>query len=148
KAGTMPTVVFEKTLYSLKKGGTMTNQELDNDAEAQLETELESFTGTENYYQHWLRLVFTDGVKYLAEKAGAYWLIDAIASWQAEIQEADREFELWELIVNPDSSAVLECRRDSGEPAIVSQKIDYTDFPLKSIKLYVQNGVLMLPSEY
>jgi hypothetical protein len=95
-----------------------------------------------------LRLNFTDGIKYLAEKAGAYWLIDAIASWQPELNESDREFQLWELTVNSDNGALLECRRDSGQPAIVTQKIDYTDFPLPSIKLFVQNGVLLLPSEY
>jgi hypothetical protein len=126
----------------------MKTNETDNTDRETLATELASFTGTECYYKHWLRLNFTDGIKYLAEKAGAYWLIDAIASWQPELNESDREFQLWELTVNSDNGALLECRRDSGQPAIVTQKIDYTDFPLPSIKLFVQNGVLLLPSEY
>ena len=45
------------------------------------ESDLSQFIGTENYYRHWTgHGVYTDGVKYLAEKAGAYWLIDAILS--------------------------------------------------------------------
>jgi len=28
------------------------------------------------------------------------------------------------------------------------QAIPYTDFPLEEMKIWVQNGVMMLPSEY
>src|ERR1039458_7739091 len=49
----------------------------------ELEQCLRYFTGTEEYHRHWMRrITFTDGVKFLAEQAGAYWLIDLIASWQ------------------------------------------------------------------
>lgn len=45
--------------------------------------DLSPFTGTEHWYKHWLGgLLYTDGVKYVADQAGAYWLIDAIASYQ------------------------------------------------------------------
>ena len=44
---------------------------------------LDCFTGTENYYR-WSVLfpdvVLTDGAKYLAEAADAYWLMDLLAS--------------------------------------------------------------------
>jgi len=43
---------------------------------------LDGFSGTENYYQHSSRLVYTDGVKHLVENAGAYWLLDIISSYQ------------------------------------------------------------------
>ena len=50
---------------------------------AEIETALTSFYGTENYYQHRLSgLVYTDGVKFVAEHCEAYWLIDAIGSFQ------------------------------------------------------------------
>ncbi len=45
------------------------------------QAELAQFTGTEQYYKHLGGLVYTDGVKYLAEKAGSYWLLDIIASY-------------------------------------------------------------------
>ena len=108
-----------------------------------MQTDLTGFTGTENYYQHWLkRGVYTDGVKYLAEKAGAYWLLDAIFSYHRS-----EPFQIWTLKVN-DSHATLEMREDTGAPIKVRQEIEFTDFPLKEVKLYLIDGVLLLPSEY
>jgi len=45
------------------------------------EADLAQFTGSEQLYRHSLvkRFCYTDGVKYIAERAGAYWLIDEIA---------------------------------------------------------------------
>ena len=110
--------------------------------------ELEQFGGTINYYRHPLGIIFTDGVKYLAEKAGAYWLIDAIASWQIEEKVRTYPFQLWELKVNENQTATLTMREDTGEPEIVRQEIPFTDFPLEYQKLYLVDKVLMLPSEY
>ena len=110
--------------------------------------DLEQFTGTEKYYKHWLNgIVFTDGVKYLADKAGAYWLIDAVASYQTK-KIAAVPFQVWELTVNPDKTAVLTMKEDSDFPALVTQRIPYTDYPMPKIKLWLSNRVLMLPSEY
>ena len=112
---------------------------------------LEQFTGTENYYQHWLGIHYTDGVKYLADEAAAHWLIDAIASWQSSPQvKQDRmlqEIQFWKLRVNSDQSATLTCERDSDDVAL-TQEIEFTDFPLEEVRLYLSNGVLLLPSEY
>jgi hypothetical protein len=109
---------------------------------------LAQFTGTEHYYKNFLGLLYTDGVQYLAETAEAYWLIDAIASWQPQVSRVAEEFQLWDLAVNENHGAVLTARRDSDQPPIVQQEIEYTSFPLKSIRLYVENGVLLLPSEH
>ena len=45
---------------------------------------LAQFYGTSAYYRFIIlsNLVLTDGTKYLAEVAGAYWLMDLIASYQ------------------------------------------------------------------
>ena len=111
------------------------------------------FTGTEHYYKHWLPgLVFTDGVKYLADKAGAYWLIDIVASYQPKLRKMSsglREFQLWTLKVNEETrEAVVTCQADLNTPNVVRQLIPYTDFPLAEIKLYVEGNVLLLPSEH
>ncbi len=44
----------------------------------QLKAEPRQFTGTEQYYFNPLfeQFRYTDGVKFLAERAGAYWLLD------------------------------------------------------------------------
>ncbi|MEG4392904.1 DUF6876 family protein [Microcoleus sp. BROC3] len=130
------------------------------DAET-LEKNLKHFCGTEQYFKHWLGLQYTDGVKYLADNAQAYWLIDAIASHQprARRKESLTQFQLWFLhvgnaheFIKPkgDNDAVLTCWEDTPtketQPAI-SQQIPMTDFPLKEIKLFLQEKVLLLPSE-
>ena len=108
------------------------------------ESDLNQFTGTENYYRHWTGGgVFTDGVQYLAEQAGAYWLIDAVFSYRRR-----EPFQVWTLRKNDDNSAVLTMQEDSGEPVKVRQTIPFTDFPLDRIKLYLIDSVLLLPSEY
>ncbi len=57
--------------------------------------------GTENYYRHSLvpNFLFTDGVKYLAENAECFWLIDIIASYQAMAKkdEALQAMQFWHL---------------------------------------------------
>ena len=108
--------------------------------------DLVQFTGTTQYYKHWLGYNYTDGVQYLAEKGQCYWLLDAIFSYQDD--QSHVPFQLWKLDVNPDRSAILTMREDSDLPALVTQNIPYTDFSLDSIKLYLIDGVLILPSEY
>ena len=44
--------------------------------------------------------------------------------------------------------ARLACFDDLPGRKIIEQEIGYTDFPLDDIKLYVCDGVLMLPGEY
>ena len=109
-------------------------------------SELNQFSGTENWYRHWLGILYTDGVKYLAEKANAYWLIDAVASYQNGLK--DVPFQSWTLTVKEDHSAVLQMQEDSDVPAKIEQFIEYSDFPLDHIRLYFIDGVLLLPSEY
>lgn len=118
---------------------------------------LSEFTGTKNYYTNPLYpFKYTDGIKYVAENGGAYWLLDAIASWQLEkIIRRDQylaDLQFWKLKVSDDNSAVLTCERDTDDIACL-QKIPFTDFPIQEICLYLVNmgsggGVLMLPSEY
>ncbi len=125
---------------------------------AELESELAHFTGTESYTNlryPWLRKRFllTDGSKHLAEKAKAFWLMDAIASHQTNQQVAAEEFQFWKLDVNEKHAAVLICT-DGNEKQLVRQEIPSTDFPLNSISLYAAQDeslgglVVMLTSEY
>lgn len=89
------------------------------------------------------------GVKFLAEEARAYWLIDAIALAQPlALRDAWlREFQLWELFVGEDRAATLVCSRDS-EDEVFRRRIGYTTFPMAYVKLYVEGRVLLLPSEH
>jgi len=60
----------------------------------------------------------------------------------------DVAFQLWALAVNEDNTAFLTCREDSDMPVIYEQKYEYTDFPVGTWKMYLIDGVLMVPSEY
>jgi len=113
--------------------------------------DLSHFTGTNQYYRHWaMRLVYTDGVKYVADDGDAYWLLDAISSYQTRTFLKDpmlQEFQVWKLTVTADQKGILVCERDTND-VVVTQEIAYTDFPLSEIKLYLVESVLMLLSEY
>lgn len=128
----------------------------------QLLAELAHFTGTSGYVRHWYhrRLLYTDGVQHLAERAGAHWLVDEIAFQHATgrmrqlIEQDGRlgEIQFWTLTVHEDRSAVLTLRADSDVPPVIECKIPATDFPLESIDLWMafdgKHWVLYLPSEH
>lgn len=90
--------------------------------------------------------VITDGVLALAEAAGCFWLLDIIGSYRHN-KQLDPAFQVWKLMVNlKEQTAVVRGYNDTE--LIITQKIPYTDFPLKEIKLYLIDGVFLLPGEY
>ena len=123
----------------------------------ELTAALAQFTGTTQFFRYWAGIsFFTDGVKYLADEARCYWLLDAIGSYQAELaknpDERLHELQFWTLTVNPDKSAVLTCIADKGEPPAVRQEIEWTDFPLPEIHIWLgfegDKTIAYLPSEH
>ena len=77
-----------------------------HDIKAELESGLAMHTGSTRWFRHWSRrLVYTEGVRYLAEKASAYWLVDLFASWCPHPSLRNEEFVLWKLTVKPDRTA-------------------------------------------
>ncbi len=115
-----------------------------------IKNNLACFTGTLEWHKFSIlsNLVLTDGVKYLCDEAGCYWLMDIIASYQKKCMKDPMlcNIQFWTLKVK-DGTGVVTCDRDTGNTAI-KQKIPYTDFPLDEIKLYCSGGVILLPSEY
>lgn len=64
------------------------------------------FTGSEPFYPFglWGDALITDGAKYVADAAGAYWLLDAIAITNVyEQRNRKEEFQLWILTVGTDA---------------------------------------------
>jgi len=124
----------------------MTAQEIQNG--------LGNFYGSEGYHRVTIipGLVATDGVAWLAQNAGCFWLIDEIAlanRFNAKVKAEEMQF--WTLKVTG-SSAVLTCDHDEGQ-TVYRKKIEFTDFPLPEIRIWVGIGdettrVAMLPSEY
>lgn len=94
--------------------------------------------GTDRY--HYYPSMFavanmTDGVKLVADTAGAYWMVDLILSYQTpEFKKKNHEqgnfLQYWFLKVNDDQSAVAYMEFHEGEK-VIKQEIEYTDFPMK-----------------
>lgn len=111
---------------------------------------LAQFTGSEHWYRHNLNpdVLYTDGAKYVADTAGAYWLLDEIALAERYVKSVRiAEFQVWKLAVRSDSAATLSCEDGNGN-LVYSKEIEYTDFPSEGITLYCTNNTILLPSEY
>ena len=95
--------------------------------------------------------LFTDGVKLMAEMCDAFWLINTVLSWQCEDKVRNEPFQVWRLRFKDKATgdeAFLRCEDGNGRE-LARQEIEYTDFPLpEGVKLFLSDGVLMLPSEY
>ena len=112
--------------------------------------DLAQFTGSEQWYRHGInrKVLFTDGAKFVADRAGAYWLLDEIAIIQPHDRRvAAEEFQVWKLAVNADQTGVLTCD-DGNDNVVYTKQIDYTDFPPEGITLWFTNNTILLPSEY
>lgn len=113
-------------------------------------TELAQFTGTENWYRHGInrKVLFTDGAKYVADQAGAYWLLDEIVIIQPYNRRVAAEpFQVWKLKVNDDATADLICE-DGNNNVVYTKRIEFTDFPPEGITLWFTDNTILLPSEY
>ena len=95
------------------------------------------------------QFAITDGVKYRAETAACFWLIDAAISHLLELDTRD-----WFVLVRTEvsgSSAVMIYEDGNGSER-ARQEIAYTDLPLSTVRLYAvwdsERWVIMLPSEY
>ena len=107
---------------------------------------LRQFTGTEHWYKHLSGYLYTDGVQYVAEEGSAYWLVNKIL-FTTRATPILQEFGVWRLEVNEDESAVLVCE-DGNHHELYREKIEWTDFPLKKIDLWFEEGVLILPCDF
>ena len=115
---------------------------------ADLQAGLAMHTGSQRWFKHWSqRILYTEGVRFLATHAQAFWLIDLIATWCAASALRGEGFILWKLIVNEDRSAVAIAEDGNGRD-LTRQDIPFTDFPLDEIRLYLTDGTLLLASEY
>ena len=134
----------------------------------ELKDTLNTFTGTEGYHRFSIlfrNVLLTDGAHFLADEAGAYWLMDVIASHLSKVP-AEEHLTIAHLSVHPERWATFRLLGDIDEKrdeygrlesvefidTYAEQHIDYTDFPLDEIKLYVVrqdwHWVVLLPSEY
>jgi hypothetical protein len=115
------------------------------------EADLRQFAGgTEHYYRHPLnrKIMFTDGVKYIPDEAGAYWFVDLIALAQHHRQDLKNQpFQVWVLAVLPDHSATITVE-DGNYNLVFKQQIPWTDFPAEGVTVWFAGDVIYLPVEH
>jgi hypothetical protein len=115
--------------------------------------ELNEFRGTTMYHKHLFPgkspILLTDGCKYVRDTCSAYWLFDAILSYQGDKVLRGVNFQVWELKqIRLDLTWQLTCREDTGKKPLIRQSIEFSDFPLDFIRIWVIDKVALLPSEY
>ncbi len=120
---------------------------------------LNQFTGSLERYRHQLCriLLYTPGVQFLMEAGKAYWLLDAIASYQHDKRINENpdlvDLQFWILKVDLEANAgVLYLTDGNSEEHVIEQDIPFTDFPLEKVCIWVgDNGdgrTAYLPSEH
>ena len=107
-----------------------------------------SSNGSENFYCHRPSLMlYTDGVKMMAERAEAYWLIDLIISHQCKKDVNNERFQVWELKRVKDNVFKIDAT-DGNNNHVTNQKIPFSDFAYDQATIWLVDGCLMLPCEY
>jgi hypothetical protein len=114
---------------------------------ARLKAELSAFIGTEQWQRHALNrnLLLTDGVCYFAEQAGAWWLLDIVATEIFRIQ-ATHPFLLITLDVREGEADIRAS--DGNDVVLFKRHIHFTDAPDGLWRFYLTDNVMLLPSEY
>ena len=124
--------------------------EIQKKSASQLQNALAGFFGTFTYHPHRignLNINLTDGCDFLRQEAEAFWLFDAILSHQASTKVCREPFQVWKLNKQPDDNWLLSCE-DGNKNIITEQSIEFSDFPLDEIIIWLVEGVAMLPTEY
>ena len=117
---------------------------------AELLEALEYFTGTFGYHTHQNgkhKLLITDGCDYIRREAESNWLFDCILSHQIFKAVKELYHQVWRLKKQSDDTWMLTCE-DGNNNLISAQEIQFSDFPLPEITIWVVDGVALLPSEY
>lgn len=116
---------------------------------SELENELAQCIGTEQYWRMPVpKLIYTDGVKLFAEKAGAYWLLVDIGLFLKDRVELRNQYFLnITLEVKEDNKAELVFD-DGNDNVLYKTHYGFTDCPVGKWQFFYCSNVLMLPSEY
>lgn len=113
-------------------------------------TDYEHFTGSMEYHRWsgFLPFVLTDGAKALADDTGCYWLMDTIAVFKQNSPALWNEPFLVITIKKDDTGSAIVIFDDGNENVLAMTPVTFTDFPFTEFKLYLTDGVIMVPSEY
>ena len=111
---------------------------------------LDRFIGSEHFYPiAFSPLVFTEGIKYFAEKCECFWLIDLIGHGLKRLHR-ELGYLFIDIEVNKRHTVHITVRQDRDMPVVFDKKQrDLCKIiPVGTYRLYLMNDTLLLPSEY
>ena len=106
---------------------------------------LSHFNCTEHYYNYNLGFLLTDGTKELATQFECYWLFDIIVSYRMKLHKEN--FQVWSLKKHANNTAMVICT-DGNDKTLIEQYISFTDFKADEATVWVEDNIILLPSEH
>lgn len=107
------------------------------------------FTGSEHAYKYKFDYIFTDGIKFIAEETNSFWFLDVVISYKFDDYKRMKDvyYQHWTLQrIDDTDSFLIEGRNDDME-TVITQKIEFSDFPFNKYEIMIINDTILLPSE-
>lgn len=113
------------------------------------------YGGSDGRYSHWAqrRFIFTEGIKAVADHAGAYWLLDIVATEVAPLlihrwETGHLHSHFLRIKVECSKAAAITLERDIDDPPPWRRDLQFTDFPEGEwVFKLTMDGVIDAPSE-
>jgi hypothetical protein len=113
----------------------------------ELKAALRGHIGTTQYHRNGFCLPHTDGVADLIEIAACHWWISdmsVVARMKPKVRAHD--FQVWKLVVK--GGKATSYIEDGNDNLLYKQKYSMTDFPEGEFSVWVEGGIIILPSEH
>jgi len=123
---------------------------LENRKAYSINDELKERTCTDNYYKMFADIVCTDGVKELVELGQCYWMLSEVAFKTIELQKKQKEYEYDFLVftLKRVKGSRFKISISDGNKVFESKDIPFSDFEYDEATIWVENNVMLLPSEH
>lgn len=117
------------------------------------------FGGEIQYKNPVTKLLYTEGIRSIAQNSNSYWFLDIIASYQLTLGK--EYFQVWKLereysYTKTDGAKSVLHRKDcfnvtcddGNGKILVQQHIPFSDFEFDTYTVWCVDGVALLPIEY
>ena len=119
-----------------------------------LEENLQQFCGSSQFFKLPLTQTrFTEGIRYLAEKASCFWLVTDASVIAKSLMDKSYFITIDFKRLSKAEQQLKGCEAiltygDGNDTILEIHRYNVTDFRLDALRLYFINDTLMLPSEY
>ncbi len=112
----------------------------------ELRENLARFSGTEHIYRECIGdFLYTDGIKYMAEQCGAYWLLTDAGTRSKALMERSP---FVKIVITCDEERAMVEYTDGNGGTLHENHYLCPNFPLQVLTMYFMDNTLLLPGEY